>query len=126
MIESYRPRLMARTTCRAFISSAAMLAARLSRLGSRRISSPCRRVRRSLSARQRASSWASLRRSAALMPGSRGAATGAMLLPSELRRGLLVLVLAVPVLQVRVAMASGFYTICCQSLHAKTKSHYWK
>jgi hypothetical protein len=38
------------------------------------------------------------------MPGSRGAATGA-LLPLVVRRGLL-LVLPVPVLRVRVAMAS--------------------
>ena len=96
---------MARTACSAFISSAAMVAARLSRLGSRRISSACRRVRRSLYARQRASSWAWLRRSAALMPSSGGAAAFA-LLPLEVRRGLLLLVLPVPVLRVRVAMAS--------------------
>jgi len=98
-----RPRLIARTACSAFISSTAMVAARLSRPGSRRISSACRRVRRSLSARQRASSWASFRRSAALMPGSWGAAAVA-LLPLVDRRGLL-LVLPVPVLRVRVAMA---------------------
>lgn len=66
------------------------------------ISSACLRVRRSLSARQRASSWAILRRSAAVIWGAASATSGAALLALRL----LVLVL------LRVIMgATGRYVL---------------